>query len=61
MGPGFPLHAHRSFLEPSSAPPSSMQIITYAINAFEGGSGVRTVPGTAKLFGTYAVCSESMA
>ncbi|KLO09185.1 aquaporin [Schizopora paradoxa] len=26
----------------------------HAINAFEGGSGVRTVPGTAQLFGTYA-------
>ncbi len=30
----------------------------HAINAFEGGSGVRTVPGTAKLFGTYAVRPE---
>ena len=27
----------------------------HAINLFEGGSGVRTVPGTASLFGTYAV------
>lgn len=27
----------------------------HAINAFEGGSGVRTIPGTAQLFGTYAV------
>ena len=26
-----------------------------AINLAEGGSGVRTVPGTAGLFGTYAV------
>ena len=28
-----------------------------AINLAEGGSGVRTVPGTAGLFGTYAVSS----
>ncbi|KAH8114776.1 aquaporin [Phellopilus nigrolimitatus] len=27
----------------------------HAINLFEGGAGVRTVPGTASLFGTYAV------
>ena len=26
-----------------------------AINAVEGGGGIRTVPGTAALFGTYAV------
>jgi aquaglyceroporin related protein len=27
----------------------------HAIDLFEGGSGVRTVPGTASLFSTYAV------
>ena len=28
----------------------------HAIDIFEGGSGVRTVPGTAGLFTTFAVC-----
>lgn len=27
----------------------------HAIDLFEGGAGIRTVPGTASLFGTYAV------
>jgi len=27
----------------------------HAINAFEGGSGIRTISGTGGLFGTYAV------
>jgi aquaglyceroporin related protein len=27
----------------------------HAINVFEGGKGIRTVPGTASLFATYAV------
>lgn len=31
----------------------------HAINIFEGGTGVRTVPGTAGLFATYAVCFSS--
>lgn len=30
----------------------------HAINAFEGGNGIRTVPGTASLFATYAVSEE---
>lgn len=30
-------------------------VYVHAIDLAEGGSGVRTVPGTAKLFGTYAV------
>lgn len=28
----------------------------HAIDIFEGGRGIRTVPGTAGLFSTYAVC-----
>lgn len=30
----------------------------HAIDLFEGGKGVRTVPGTASLFATYAVSSN---
>lgn len=30
----------------------------HAISLFEGGSGIRTVSGTAGLFGTYAVSKD---
>ena len=30
----------------------------HAIDVFEGGKGVRTTPGTAALFATYAVCES---
>jgi len=31
----------------------------HAINLYEGGTDIRTISGTAGLFGTYAVCSTN--
>ncbi len=57
-GQAFLYMLHAAPRVPSSALLSSTRNYYHAINAFEEeAAGVRTVPGTAKLFGTYAVCS----